>query len=87
MATIWVPSPLRPLCGGATRLHVDGATLGDVLRAVEVRCPGFLDEILDNGRLRPEIAIAIDGEAGSYSLHEQLAPGTEISILPAMAGG
>jgi molybdopterin converting factor small subunit len=87
MAIVWVPSLLRPLCGGAGRLEVDGATLRDVLRAVDERCPGFFDSVVENGRLRPEIAVAIDGEAGSFSLHEPLAPGAEISVLPAMAGG
>ncbi len=87
MAIVWVPSLLRPLCGGAARLEVDGATLGDLLRAVDEHCPGFLESVVESERLRPEIAVAINGEAGSFSLHEPLAPGVEISILPAMAGG
>jgi len=87
MATVWVPSQLRPLCGGAARLEVPGATLGDVLRAVDERCPGFLGSVVENGRVRPEIMIAINGDAEGVSLHEPLSPAAEISVLPAMAGG
>ncbi|KAA0236896.1 molybdopterin synthase sulfur carrier subunit [bacterium] len=87
MAEVWVPALLRPLCGGAQRLHVDGATLGEVLLAVDLRCPGFLDRIVAEGVLRPEIAVAIDGEAGSFALHEPIGPDSHVSILPAIGGG
>ena len=87
MAIVWVPSLLRPLCGGAARLEVDGSTLGEVLRAVDERCPGFLASVVENGRIRPEIMIAVDGDAEGVSLQELLRPAAEISILPAMAGG
>ncbi len=87
MAEVWVPALLRPLCGGTARLQVEGATLGDVLRAVEARCPGFMERVVSEGALRPEIAIAIDGEAGSFPLFEPVGPASHVSILPAIGGG
>jgi|SRR5688500_16256482 molybdopterin synthase sulfur carrier subunit len=87
MPTAIIPALLRPLCAGATRLEVDGATLGDVLRALELRCPGLYDRVVENGHLRPELAVAIDGEAGSFPLHEPLPPTAELTILPAISGG
>jgi len=87
MATLVVPSLLRPLCGGAPRLEVEGATLGEVLRAADARCPGFFNRVVEDGRVRPELAVAIDGEAGSFALHEPLSPGAEVAIVPAIGGG
>ncbi len=87
MPTLVVPTLLRPLCGGARRLELEGATLGEVLRAAEARCPGFFGRVVEDGRVRPELAVAIDGEAGSFALHEPLSPGAEVAIVPAIGGG
>jgi sulfur-carrier protein len=87
MPIVWVPSLLRPLCGGATSLEVPGATLGDVLRALDLRCPGFYERVVENGAVRPELAVAIGGEAQSYPLHEPVPEGAEVAILPAIGGG
>ncbi|MEX0782826.1 MAG: Uma2 family endonuclease [Dehalococcoidia bacterium] len=87
MPTAIIPALLRPLCAGASRLEVEGATLGDVLRALDLRCPGLYDRVVENGHLRPELAVAIDGEAGSFPLHEPLSATSELTILPAISGG
>lgn len=87
MPTAIIPALLRPFCAGASRLEVDGETLGAVLRALDVRCPGFYERVVENGYLRPELAVAIDGEAGSFPLHEPIGPTSELTILPALSGG
>ena len=87
MATVHVPAPLRGLCGGAARLDVAGATLVELLREVDQRCPGFFARVVEDGRLRPEISVAIDGDAAPVPLHEPIAPGAEVTIIPAIAGG
>lgn len=87
MPTAIIPALLRPLCAGANRMEVDGETLGAVLRAIELRCPGFYERVVENGHLRPELAVAIDGEAGSFPLHEPIGPTSELAILPALSGG
>lgn len=87
MALVIVPALLRGLCGGAQRLEVEGNTLDGVLRALDQRCPGFYDRIVDGGRVRPELAIAMNGEILSLPLHEPIAPGAELTIVPAIGGG
>jgi molybdopterin converting factor small subunit len=68
-------------------LEVEGATLDDVLRALDLRCPGLYDRVVEGGRLRPELMVAIDGDAASFPLHEPLSPASELAILPAISGG
>ncbi|MGI8926824.1 MAG: MoaD/ThiS family protein [Tepidiformaceae bacterium] len=87
MPSVWIPSLLRPLCAGARRLEVPGTTLGEVLLALDSRCPGFYDRVVASGRVRPELAIALDGEVLSLPLHEPLLPGAELTIVPAIGGG
>lgn len=87
MPLAFIPALLRPLCAGVDRLEVDGKTLDAVLRGLDQRCPGFYDRVVENGHLRPELAVAIDGEAGSFPLHEPISPTAELTILPAISGG
>jgi sulfur-carrier protein len=82
-----MPSLLRSLCGGAAHIEVSGATLAEVLRETDLRCPGFFARVVEDGRVRPELAIAINGEVVSLALHEPIPPGAEIAIVPAIGGG
>ena len=64
MATVWVPALLRPLCGGDAKVEVTAATLDELLHALDEHCPGLYDRVVEGGRLRPELAVAIDGVRG-----------------------
>lgn len=87
MAKVWIPSPLRPLCDGVTSLEVPGATLREVFEALDERCPGFMGRVIDDGRVRPELAIAIDGEARTFALFQELRADADVAIIPAISGG
>jgi molybdopterin converting factor small subunit len=87
MATVAVPALLRGLCGGARHLDVPGATFGAVLRALDERCPGIYDRVVEDGHLRPELAFAIDGEVVGLALHDVVSADAEIAIVPAIGGG
>jgi sulfur-carrier protein len=87
VAHVIVPATLRDLCAGASKLDVPAATVGDLLRELDTRCPGFYDRVVENGQVRPELMFAINGEVIPLALHDTLEPGTEIAIVPAMAGG
>lgn len=84
---IIIPALLQPLCDGQRRVEVEGATLGEALRALDATCAGIYDHIVEEGRVRPQLAIAVNGEVYQMSLHERLAPGTELTIVPAIGGG
>lgn len=87
MALVILPAALRDFCAGASRLDVPGATVGELLLALDLRCPGFYARVTDGGRIRPELAFALDGEIIALALHDPVAPGAEIAIVPALAGG
>jgi sulfur carrier protein ThiS len=87
VALVIIPATLRDLCGGSSQLEVEGGTIGELLRGLDLRCAGFYDRVVEDGRLRPELAFAVDGEVVPLALHDTVSPGTEITIVPAIGGG
>jgi len=89
-ATIRVPTPLRPLTGGAAEIDVEAGTVGEALQVLERRHEGVLDRVLDGeGKVRGFVNIYL-GERNVRSLGGLDAPLPEsgvISIVPAVAGG
>ena len=87
MVRVIIPATLRSFCGGSSQLDVQGSNIGEVLRALDAECPGFYDRVVEEGRLRPELAFALNGEVIPLALHDVVTPETEIAIVPALGGG
>ena len=88
--TVRVPTTLRTLTGGAAEVAVEGATVGDVLAALEAEHPGFAERILDDeGGLRRfvNVFVADDDVRFLQGLDTPVPEGETVAILPAVAGG
>jgi molybdopterin converting factor small subunit len=85
--TVTIPALKRPLCDGRNVVSVEGTTLGEVFRAVDAACPGFYERVVEDGGVRADLSIAMNGEVLSLALHEHLDPGTELTLVPAIGGG
>jgi hypothetical protein len=85
--TLILPTLLRSLRGGAAKVEVEGGSLGEVRRAGDSLLPGLYGRIVAEGRVRPELAIAMDGEVISLALHAPIAPSAELTIVAAIGGG
>lgn len=86
MATVYLPSTLRPLAGGLSTLPAAGATLREVLDDLEWQHPGMRERILDEAGIRPDVMIAV-GADEVRDLNAPVGEDTEVHILPAIAGG
>jgi molybdopterin converting factor small subunit len=86
VATVYLPSTLRPLAGGAARLLAAGATLREVLDDLERQHPGTRERILDEAGIRPDVMIAV-GSDEVRDLNAPVGEDSEVHILPAIAGG
>ncbi len=87
---IRVPGPLRRLTGGDAEVSVEGATVSDALRDLEVRYPGFHDRLYDgDGKLRQFINIYVNDSDIRFTqgLETPVGERDELSIVPAVAGG
>ena len=85
-----VPGPLRRLTAGESVVEVEGATVAEVLGALETQYPGFRERIYDaDGKLRQFVNIYKNDEDIRFGsgLETQVAQGDDLSIVPAVAGG
>jgi len=85
-----VPTTLRTLTGGASEVEVDGATVGEVLDALDGQHPGFKDRLLDEqGGLRRfvNVFVADDDVRFLDGLGTKVPDGETVAIIPAVAGG
>ncbi len=85
MAVVRMRAPLRERAGGA-ELTVAGATVGELLAALERDRPELRGWILDErGVLRRHINVFVNGEYGE----EDTGVGADdrIDVLPAISGG
>ena len=90
MATVRIPTTMRPLSGGAATLQIEGATLGDVLRNLEAAHPCFCERLFDeSGALRKFVNVFVSDDDVRYLQGlDTPVPATEtVSIIPAVAGG
>ena len=85
-----VPGPLRKLTAGESVVEVEGATVSEVLGALETTYPGFRERIYDaEGNLRQFVNIYKNDEDIRH-LEQLDTPVTDadvLSIVPAIAGG
>lgn len=90
MSTVFIPTTLRRLTGNQSRLSVEGATVGEILAALDRSYPGFAERLLDgNGQVKRFINIFVNEEEirTLQGLATAVGPNDTISIVPAMAGG
>ena len=90
MPTIRIPTPLRKLTGERETIEADGATVGELLTAIDQAYPGLRERICDEqGAVRRFVNVYVNDEDIRF-LEDQATPvkGTdEVSIVPAIAGG
>lgn len=89
MAIVRIPSVMRGLTGGADEVSVAGATLGDVIEALEAKHPGIRAKLLDGQGVRRFINIYVGEDDVRFleGLQTKLAADAQVSIIPAIAGG
>jgi molybdopterin converting factor small subunit len=88
--TIRIPTQLRTLTGGAGEVQVEGATVGEALKALDAAHAGLADRLFDeSGALRRFVNVFLADEDVRFldGLATPVEDGQTISIVPAVAGG
>jgi molybdopterin synthase sulfur carrier subunit len=87
---VQIPSPLRPLTGGAQEVEIDAGDVASLIEGLESRHKGLRDRLCDpDGNLRSYVRIFVNDE-DVRSLQDKatpLRPGDTVAIVPAIAGG
>jgi molybdopterin converting factor small subunit len=88
--TVRVPTQLRTLTNGAGEVTVEGSSVGEVLKALDVSYPGFAGRLFDDaGKLRRFVNVFLADEDVRFlqGLDTPVPEGQTLSIIPAVAGG
>ena len=87
MPRVYIPALLRPLTGGCAEVEVEGATVRQIVANLEARYPGLQDRLVEGGRLRPNISVAVNDEISPLGLMAAVPPSGEVHFITAIRGG
>jgi molybdopterin synthase sulfur carrier subunit len=86
MAVVRLRAPLSELTGGKRELELDGATVREVLRALELEHPSIAGWILDEQTtIREHINVFVNGEKSREET--ALRADDRIHVIPSISGG
>jgi molybdopterin synthase sulfur carrier subunit len=88
--TVKLPTQLRDAAGGAASAEVEGGTVGEALDALYARHGELRERMADaDGTLRRFVNVYLAGEDIRFldGLETGVPDGSELTVLPAVAGG
>ena len=88
--SVRIPTILRTYTNGESEVSADGGTLAEVLESLDTSYPGIKGRILDDqGAIRRFVNVYVGNDDVRFleGLDSNTPDGTQISIIPAVAGG
>jgi sulfur-carrier protein len=85
--TVYIPTLLQAVTGGKSAVEVDGTTVRQVIDNLEQVYPGIRERLMEQGKLRPNISVAVDGEVTPMGLLETVGSLSEVHFVAAIKGG
>ena len=87
MARVFIPTMLQPLSGGVKEVQIAAGNVRQVVDSLEELYPGIKARLVEENKIRSNLAVAIDGEVGRLGLLEKLSDDSEVHFVPAISGG
>jgi molybdopterin converting factor small subunit len=88
--SVRIPTILRNYTGGQSEVKATGSTLREVISDLEANYSGIAARVLDDqGKLRRFVNVYVGDEDVRFAqgLDTATPEGTQISVIPAVAGG
>jgi molybdopterin converting factor small subunit len=89
MATVRIPTPLRPYTGGNEHVSVTGTTVADALDSLVEQYPDLKPHLFNEGKLRSFVNVFLGEEDTRFLDGPQtpITPDSKLLIIPSIAGG
>lgn len=89
MATIRIPTPLRPYTGGNSSVTVSGTSVGAAVDDLTVQHPKLRQHLFEGDQLRSFVNIYLNQEDIRYldGAETELKQDDTLMIVPSIAGG
>ena len=87
MAKVFIPTMLQTLTGGVKQTECQGRNVRQIIDGLEAQYPGIKDRLVEDGEIRSNLAVAIDGDVARMGMLERVSETAKsISCLPSVAG-
>ena len=87
MPSVRIPTPLRRLTGEKDEVDINASNVADLIEELENQFPGIKERLVEDGAIRSNLAVAIDGEIARMGLLERVGENSEVHFVPAIGGG
>ncbi len=78
---------MRDLTERRDQISAQGRTIREVIAWLELNYPGIQARLCEKDRLRPGIAVSIDGIISPEGIRTKIEETSEVHFLPAISGG
>jgi len=88
--SVRIPTILRTYTGGASEVSAEGDTLAEVLENLDANHPGIRARVLDDqGAIRRFVNVYVGNDDVRFleALDTKTPDGSQVSVIPAVAGG
>ena len=88
--SVRIPTPLRNITEGRAEVSAEASTVAELLASLDAQFPGLRERLCDDtGAIRRFVNVYVGDEDIRFlqGLQTPLAAGTQVSIIPAVAGG
>jgi molybdopterin synthase sulfur carrier subunit len=87
VAKVFVPTMLQATTGGVKEVDVSARNVRQAIEQLDQLFPGISGRLMEDDEIRPNLAVAVDGEVARMGLLERVGQDTEIHFVPAIGGG
>jgi len=87
LAKIFIPTMLQSLTAGVKQVDLDARNVRQIIERLEELYPGMKDRLVEDGEIRPNLAIAIAGAVDIMGMLEKVEENSEVHFVPAIGGG
>ena len=87
MAKIFIPTMLQSLTAGTKQVDLEARNVRQVIEQLDEMYPGIKERLVEDGEIRPNLAIAIDGDVAIMGMLEKVGENSEVHFVPAIGGG
>ena len=87
MIKVHIPAPMRSYCDGCDSVEASGKNIRELILSLDQNYPGMKNALMNDNLLKPDVAVAVDGQISPLGLLQSLADAREVSFFPAIGGG
>ena len=87
MAKVFIPTMLQKMTGGLKQVYFHAKNVRQVVDELDRLYPGMKDRLCEEGDIRSNRAVAVDGEIARMGLLEKVGEDSEVHFVPAIGGG